>query len=75
MKNRWIRMILVLSLAMNTAVLAMAGYGYYRNSSQSTITAGHSSERDHHFYEKLRLSPPVQLAKMTPLAATFHETV
>ena len=72
MKNRWMAMILVLSLAMNAAVLAVAGYNYYGSSSRPTPAAGHSPERDHHFYEVLRFTP-AQLTKMTPLAATFHE--
>ena len=67
-------MILVLSLAMNAAVLAVAGYGSYHNSSQPTTAAGHSPEGDHHFYEKLGLTP-AQLAKMTPMAAAFHESL
>jgi Spy/CpxP family protein refolding chaperone len=67
-------MILILSLAMNAAVLAAAGYGYYNSSSQPTTAAGHSPERDHHFYEKLGLTA-AQLVKMTPMAATFHESL
>ena len=72
MRNKWTTMILVLSLAMNAAVLAVAGYGYYHNSRPPTIAADHSPQGDHHFYEKLGLAP-AQLAKMTPMAATFHE--
>ena len=74
MRNRWVTMILVLSLAINAAVLAVAGYNYYGSSSQPTTAAAHSSEGDHHFYEKLGLTP-VQLAKMTPMAAAFHESL
>ena len=74
MRNRWVTMILVLSLAMNAAVLAVAGYNYYGSSSQPTTAAGHSPEGDHHFYEKLELTP-AQLAKMPPMAATFHESL
>ncbi len=74
MRNRWVTVILILSLAMNAAVLAVAGYNYYGSSSQPTTTAGHSAEGDHHFYEKLGLTP-AQLAKMTPMAATFHESL
>jgi Spy/CpxP family protein refolding chaperone len=74
MKNRWIAMILVLSLAMNAAVLAVAGYSYYHNSSPPVTAAGHSPEGDHHFYEKLGLTS-AQLAKMTPMGATFHESL
>ena len=72
MKNRWIVMILVLSLAMNAAVLAVVGYKYYSNRSQPITTVGHLSERDHHFYEVLKLTS-AQLAKMNPMAAAFHE--
>ena len=74
MRSRWIPMILVLSLAMNAAVLAVAGYGYYHNRNQPTTATGHSPEGDHHFYEKLGLTA-AQLAKMTPIAATFHESL
>ena len=74
MKNRWITMILVLSLAMNAAVLAVAGYSHYHNSSQPLTVVGHSPEGDHHFYEELGLTP-AQMAKMTPMAATFHESL
>jgi Spy/CpxP family protein refolding chaperone len=72
MKNKWIAMILVLSLAMNTAVLAVAGYNYYGSSSRPTVAAGHSHDMEHHFYEVLGLST-TQLEKMTPLADSFHD--
>jgi Spy/CpxP family protein refolding chaperone len=72
MKNRWIAMILVVSLAMNTAVLAVAGYHYYGSSSRSPAAAGHSHDREHHFYNVLGLSA-AQLEKMTPLADSFHD--
>ena len=74
MKNKCTAMILVLSLAMNTAVLAVAGYKYYdRNRRPSTATL-HSPERDYHFYEELGLTP-AQLAKMTPKANGFHKSL
>jgi Spy/CpxP family protein refolding chaperone len=72
MKNRWIAMILVLSLAMNTAVLAVAGYNYYGSSSRPTIAADHSHDMEHHFFKVLGLST-TQLEKMTPLADSFHD--
>jgi Spy/CpxP family protein refolding chaperone len=72
MKNRWITMILVLSLAINAAVLAVAAYGYYHTSSRTTTAADHPPEGEHHFYQKLGLTA-AQLAKMTPLAAAFHQ--
>ena len=71
MKNRWIAMILVLSLAMNTAALAVGGYNWYCGRHLSS-TALHSSDKmDHHFYQVLGLTP-AQLAKMDPIAASFH---
>jgi len=74
MKNRWIAMILVLSLAMNTAVLAVAGYQYFDRNRRPSAATLHSSERDYHFYEKLGLTP-AQLAKMAPMANTFHKSL
>jgi hypothetical protein len=74
MKNKWIAMILVLSLAMNTAVLAVAGYKYYDRNRRPSTAPLHSPERDYHFYEELGLTPG-QLAKMTPMANTFHKSL
>ena len=74
MKNRWMAMILVLSLAMNTAVLAVAGYKYYKRNRDLSEATLHSQERNYHFYEKLGLTP-VQLAKMNPMANTFHKNL
>ena len=71
MKNKRIAMILVLSLAMNTAVLAVAGYNYF-GSSRPANAVGHLHEMEHHFYEVLGLSK-TQLEKMTPLADSFHD--
>lgn len=72
MKNRLIAMILALSLAMNTAVLAVAGYNYYGSSSRPTLAGGHSHDKEHHFYKVLGLST-TQLEKMRPLADSFHD--
>ena len=74
MENRWIVMILVLSLAINTAVLAVAGYKYYDRHRRPSAATLHSPERDYHFYEKLGLTP-AQLAKITPMANTFHKSL
>jgi Spy/CpxP family protein refolding chaperone len=72
MKNRWIGTILILSLAMNTAVLAVAGYRYYDRNRRPSAATLHPPERDYHFYEKLGLTS-AQLAKITPKADTFHK--
>ena len=74
MKNRWIAMLLVLSLAMNTAVLTVAGYKYYKQNRRLSEATLHSQERNYHFYQKLGLTP-VQLAKMNPMANTFHKNL
>ena len=74
MQNRWIAMILVLSLAMNTAVLTVAGYKYYKQNRRLSEATLHSQERNYHFYQKLGLTP-VQLAKMNPMANTFHKSL
>ena len=74
MKNKWIARILVLSLAMNTAVLAAAGYKYYGRKRRPIEATLHSPERDYHFYEELGLTP-AQLAKMTPKANGFHKSL
>ena len=74
MQNRWMAMILVLSLAMNTAVLTVAGYKYYKRNRDLSEATLHSQERNYHFYEKLGLTP-VQLAKMNPMANTFHKSL
>ena len=74
MQNRWIAMILVLSLAMNTAVLTVAGYKYYKRNRDLSEATLHSQERNYHFYQKLGLTP-VQLAKMNPMANTFHKNL
>ena len=74
MQNRWFTMILVLSLSMNTAILAVAGYKYYERNRRPPEASLHSHERDYHFYEKLELTT-AQLAKMTPMGNTFHKSL
>jgi hypothetical protein len=71
MKNRWIARILVLSVGMNAAVLAVAGYKYFGSSSRPAATGGHSHDVAHHFYKVLGLSS-TQLEQMKPLADSFH---
>jgi Spy/CpxP family protein refolding chaperone len=72
MRNRWIVMFFVLSLAINASVLAAVGYNFYANRHRGATTAGHLHDRKHHFYEVLELTPG-QLEKMIPMAASFHE--
>lgn len=71
MNNRWIAMILVVSLAMNAAVVAVTGYHYYGSRRQSATVVGHAHDSEHHFYEELGLST-TQVKIMRPLAKLFH---
>jgi Spy/CpxP family protein refolding chaperone len=65
-------MILVLSLAMNMAVLATVGYSYSHNKHRPAVTSSTPHEMRHHFYDVLELTP-VQMTKMTPMADSFHD--
>ena len=71
MKHRWIVMILVLSLAVNAAAMAVGGYNYYRKVHLSTKAVSPSPEKEHHFYQVLGLRQ-AQLAKIDPMAKLFH---
>jgi len=71
MNNRWLLMVLVLSLAVNTAVLAVGSYNWYCGRHLLSTALHPSDKMDHHFYQVLGLTP-AQLAKMDPMAAAFH---
>jgi Spy/CpxP family protein refolding chaperone len=71
MKAKIIISILVLSLAINGAVLATMGYHYYRNNYFSPPAPCPVSTGDHHLYQEMGLSVE-QLARMEPLARKFH---
>jgi Spy/CpxP family protein refolding chaperone len=72
MQNRWIAMVLIVSLVINAAFVAAAGYGYFYNRNRSRLDAITHSKKNHHFYEMLDLSQ-TQLKKITPMAESFHE--
>jgi len=71
MRSKWLVLILILSLAVNSAVLATVGYHYYRNASTTPSAPCPISPGDSHLYQSLGLSK-VQLSKMEPLAQKFH---
>jgi Spy/CpxP family protein refolding chaperone len=71
MKGKVLIFILVLSLAINGAVLATMGYHYYRNNYLIPATPCPVSPEDHHLYQDIGLSSQ-QLAQMEPLARRFH---
>ena len=71
MRSKWLILILILSLAINAGVLVSMGYHYYRNASTAPSAPCPMSPGDSHLYQSLGLSN-VQLAKMEPLAQSFH---
>ena len=71
MRSKSLTFILILSLAVNAAVLATMGYHYYVNVSTPSSAPCPMSPGDSHLYQSLGLSK-VQLSKMEPLAQKFH---
>ena len=71
MRSKWLILILMLSLAINAGVLVSMGYHYYVNPSTPSSAPCPMSPGDSHLYQSLGLSN-VQLAKMEPLAQSFH---
>ena len=72
MRSKWLIFVLVLSIAINAAVLATMGYHYYLSPSTKTLAPCPMSPGDNHLYQSLGLSN-LQLSKMEPLAQKFHE--
>jgi Spy/CpxP family protein refolding chaperone len=71
MRSKRLMFALILSLAVNAAVLATMGYHYYVNASTSSSAPCPLSPGDSHLYQSLGLSD-AQLSKMEPLAQKFH---
>jgi hypothetical protein len=71
MRSKWLIFVLVLSLAINAAVLATTGYHYYRNATLTPLAPCPVSPGDTHLYQSIGLSD-LQLLKMEPLAQRFH---
>jgi Spy/CpxP family protein refolding chaperone len=71
MRSKWLIFVLVLSLAVNAAVLATMGYHYYVSASTKILVPCPLSPGDSHLYQSLGLSDS-QLPKMEPLAQKFH---
>jgi Spy/CpxP family protein refolding chaperone len=71
MKSKWLVFSLMLSLAVNAAVLATIGYHYYRNKCLVLSVPCPMSPGDNHLYQSLDLSKD-QLSKMEPVAQKFH---
>jgi Spy/CpxP family protein refolding chaperone len=71
MRSNLLAGILILSLAVNAAVLGTLGYHYFIKQPQSGPIPCFSTG-DGHFYQSLGLSE-AQLEKMEPLAHSFHQ--
>ncbi len=71
MRSKWLIFVLVLSLAINAAILVTVGYHYYLGASTKTLAPCPLSPGDRHLYQSLGLSD-AQLSKMEPLAQKFH---
>jgi Spy/CpxP family protein refolding chaperone len=71
MRSKWLTFLLILSLAINGAVLATLGYHYYHDTSLPQSAPCPMSPGDSHLYQSLDLSD-AQLSKMEPLAQKFH---
>jgi Spy/CpxP family protein refolding chaperone len=71
MRSKWLVFVLVLSLAINAAVLATTAYHYYLSASATTLAPCPISPGDSHLYQSLGLSE-AQLSNMGPLAQKFH---
>ncbi len=71
MRLKGMTFLLLLSLAINAAVLTTIGYHYYRNTCLTPSDPCPLSPRDAHLYQSLGLST-LQLSKMEPLAKKFH---
>ncbi len=71
MKTKWWILILIFSLAINTAFLVICGYQYYRYTRVAPSAYCSLSPADQHLYQALGLSDS-QLERIDPLARTFH---
>ena len=71
MKNRWMGLLLILSLTINMAVIVVAGYKYYHHGQHALPVAGLETEKSHHFFHVLGLSKS-QMDEMESMAALFH---
>jgi Spy/CpxP family protein refolding chaperone len=72
MKGKVIIFVLVVSLAINAAVLGAMTYHYYREAYLAKGAPCPLSPAHQHLYQQLGLSS-TQLAQMEPMAQKFHE--
>jgi hypothetical protein len=71
MKNRWMGLLLILSLTINMGVIVVVGYNSYHHSPQALPATDLETEKSHHFFHVLGLSKS-QTTEMESMAALFH---
>jgi Spy/CpxP family protein refolding chaperone len=71
MKTKRMKIIMILSLAVNLAVMGTVGYHYYRNACLTSSAPCPLNREGHHLYDSLGLSDE-QAAEMRPLSSSFH---
>ncbi len=71
MKNRWMGLLLILSLTINMAVIVVAGYKSYHHGHQALPATDLETEKSHHFFHVLGLSKS-QMVEMEAMATLFH---
>ena len=72
MKGKLLIIILTLSLAVNASAVATIGYHYWRNTCLTPSTPCPLTQKDHHPYQDLSLSP-AQMTQMEAMAQWFHD--
>jgi Spy/CpxP family protein refolding chaperone len=71
MRGKLLIIVLTLSLAVNASAVATIGYHYWRNTCITPSAPCPLTQKDHHPYQDLGLSPE-QLTKMASLSDSFH---
>ncbi|MEI7673761.1 MAG: periplasmic heavy metal sensor [Deltaproteobacteria bacterium] len=72
MKGKLLIVVLTLSLAVNASAVATIGYHYWRNTCLTPSTPCPLTQKDHHHYQDLGLSPQ-QMTQMASMAQWFHD--
>jgi len=74
MKNSIVRHLLLISIALNLAMLGTVGYRYYLRDAYWTSPFGHIIKKNHFLFEDLAL-PPSQTEAMRQRAIPFREAI
>jgi hypothetical protein len=72
MKGKLLIIVLTLSLVVNASAVATIGYHYWRNTCLTPSTPCPLTQKDHHPYQDLGLSPQ-QMTQMESMAQWFHD--